>query len=149
MSIIITLTLYSKFLKEFIYLILEKGEGREKKIERNVDVQGYIDLLPLAHPHLGTWTATQACMCPDWELKRWPFGSQVRTQSTEPHQPGLIFQNIFNLISFMRSNLYKIKVSLNVPLTSFSKNVYSDNHHHNHYIEYFLPPNTPQFFGIK
>ena len=36
-------------------------------------------------------TGDPACnpgMCPDWELNRWPFGSQDGTQSTEPHQPG-------------------------------------------------------------
>ena len=27
-------------------------------------------------------------MCPDWELNRRSFGSQVSTQSTEPYQPG-------------------------------------------------------------
>ena len=27
-------------------------------------------------------------MCPDWELNQWPFGSQIGTPSTEPHQPG-------------------------------------------------------------
>ena len=27
-------------------------------------------------------------MCPHWEWKRQPFGSQVSTQSTEPHPPG-------------------------------------------------------------
>ena len=26
--------------------------------------------------------------CPDWESNWWPFGLQVSTQSTEPHQPG-------------------------------------------------------------
>ena len=30
-------------------------------------------------------------MCPDWESNWQPFGSQVDTQSTEPHQPGLDF----------------------------------------------------------
>ena len=29
-------------------------------------------------------------MCPDWVLNWQPLGSQVRAQSTEPHQPGLI-----------------------------------------------------------
>ena len=33
----------------FIYFFLERGEGREKKRERNVNVW-----LPLAHPLLGT-----------------------------------------------------------------------------------------------
>ena len=30
-------------------------------------------------------------MCPDWELNLQPFGSQAGAQSTEPHQPGLLF----------------------------------------------------------
>ena len=40
-------------------------------------------------PPLGTWPATQACAL-DWELNRQPFGLQAGTQSTEPHQPGLL-----------------------------------------------------------
>ena len=28
--------------------------------------------------------------CPDWESNLWPFGLQASTQSTEPHQPGLL-----------------------------------------------------------
>ena len=36
----------------FIYLFSERGEGREKERERN------IDWLPLACPQLGTWLAT-------------------------------------------------------------------------------------------
>ena len=35
-------------------------------------------------------------MCPDWESKQRPFGSQVGAQSTEPHQLGLFF--VFFLI---------------------------------------------------
>ena len=30
-------------------------------------------------------------VCPDWELNQQPFGSQAGIQSTELHQPGLIF----------------------------------------------------------
>ena len=41
--------------KDFIYLFLEKGEGRETETERNISV-----CLPLVHPLLGTWPATQA-----------------------------------------------------------------------------------------
>ena len=44
------------FFKDFVYLFLERGEGREKERERNINVW-----LPLAHPQLGTWLATQAC----------------------------------------------------------------------------------------
>ena len=42
--------------KDFIYLFLERGEGREKERERNINVW-----LPLACPLLGTWPTTQAC----------------------------------------------------------------------------------------
>ena len=41
---------------DFIYLFLERGESREKERERNINVW-----LPLTHPLLGTWLATQAC----------------------------------------------------------------------------------------
>ena len=44
------------FFKDFIYLFLERWEVKEKERERNVNVQ-----LPLKHPLLGTWPATQAC----------------------------------------------------------------------------------------
>ena len=40
-------------------------------------------------------------MCPDWESNPWPFGSQVGTQSTEPHQPGLIYSFNLNISSEM------------------------------------------------
>ena len=46
----------SFFLKDFIYLFLERREGREKKRERNINVW-----LPLKCPQVGTWPATQAC----------------------------------------------------------------------------------------
>ena len=42
--------------KDFIYLFLERGEGREKERKRNIHVW-----LPFAHPLLGTWPALQAC----------------------------------------------------------------------------------------
>ena len=40
----------------FIYLFLEGEDRKEKERERNFNVW-----LPLAHPLLGTWSATQAC----------------------------------------------------------------------------------------
>ena len=48
------------FLKNFIYLFLERGKGRENQRESNINV-GNIYRLPLMHPQLGTWPATQAC----------------------------------------------------------------------------------------
>ena len=44
------------FLKDFIYLFLDRGEGREKKRERNINMW-----LPLMHPPLGTQPTSQAC----------------------------------------------------------------------------------------
>ena len=48
--------MYPYFKKDFIYFFLERGEGKEKKRERNINV-----CLLLMHPILGTWPATQAC----------------------------------------------------------------------------------------
>ena len=42
--------------KDFIYLFLDRGGGRKKERERNINVW-----LPLMNPLLGTWPATQAC----------------------------------------------------------------------------------------
>ena len=47
---------YIYVFKDFIYLFLERREGREKERERNINVW-----LPLMHPPRGTWPATQAC----------------------------------------------------------------------------------------
>ena len=44
------------FVQDFIYLFLEKAEGKEKERKRNINVW-----LPLTHPQLGTWPTTQAC----------------------------------------------------------------------------------------
>ena len=38
--------------------------------------------------HAPHWEPGNPGMCPDWESNQQPFGSQARTQSTEPHQPG-------------------------------------------------------------
>ena len=66
------------FLKDRIYLFLERAEGKEKDRERNINVW-----LPLAQPRLGTQT-----MCPEWESNQRPFGLEADSQSPEPHQPG-------------------------------------------------------------
>ena len=46
-----------------------------KERERNINVR-----LPLAHPLLGTWPATQACAL-DWESNQWPFALQANPLS--------------------------------------------------------------------
>ena len=48
--------LSENFLKDFIYWFLVRGGGREEERERHINVW-----LPLAHPLLRTWPATQAC----------------------------------------------------------------------------------------
>ena len=70
------------FFKDFIYLFLERGEGREKERERNINVW-----LPLMHPQLGTWPTTQACSLTGNRLAT--FRSQASAQSTEQDKSGL------------------------------------------------------------
>ena len=47
------------FFKDFIYLFLDRGEGREKERERNVSVWSPLERTP---PRI--WPATQACALP-------------------------------------------------------------------------------------
>ena len=62
------------FFKDFIYLLLERGEKKEKERERNINVWW----LPLARPLTGTWPATQTC-------------ALTRNQTGDPlvHRPAL------------------------------------------------------------
>ena len=76
------LLLFKKIL--FIYLFLERGEGKEKDREGNINVW-----LLLTHPHAGDLVCNLG-FCPDWESNQRPFGSQAGTQSTDAHQPGVI-----------------------------------------------------------
>ena len=82
----LSLSLFLRF-----FLLLERGEGREKEGERNMKVW-----LPLTCPLTGTWPAPQAYT---------PLGIQMATllfsgciQSTEPHQPGLEFCSQLSLL---------------------------------------------------
>ena len=52
-----TFVIFLSFLKDFIYLFLDRGEGREKERERNINVW-----LPLTRPLLGTWPTTHTCV---------------------------------------------------------------------------------------
>ena len=65
-----------------IYLFLERGEGEREGVKHQCVVASHAPLTgDLAH-NLG--------MCPRLGINLQPCGSQVGTQSTEPHQPGLI-----------------------------------------------------------
>ena len=63
------------FFKKRFYLFLERGEGRQKERERN------IDRLPRA-PLWGL--VSNPGMCPDPELKGRPFGLWDNAQPAEP-----------------------------------------------------------------
>ena len=81
-SFVVFLSLSVSFFLDCVYLFLERGDGREKERERN------IDLLPLAH----TKTRGQAGypgMCPDRESNRGPFTLWDNTGPTKPHLSGL------------------------------------------------------------
>ena len=80
-------------MKDFIYLFLERGQGRDKERERNINVW-----LFLTGP-LGGDLASKPGMCPDWESNWQPFGSQATTQSTEPQQPRKYLPFSYLLIS--------------------------------------------------
>ena len=66
------------FYKKILWVFLERGEGREKERESNIDW-----LSPTGD------LAYQPGMCPDWKWNHQPFNAQASAQSTEPHQPGL------------------------------------------------------------
>ena len=55
--------------KDFMYLFLERGEGREKEGERNINVVAF-HVAPTGDP------ACNPGMCPDWESNQQPFVSQ-------------------------------------------------------------------------
>ena len=70
---------YNMHFKDFIYLFLERGKGREKEKHQCVVA---------SHTPPSGDLACNPGMCPDWESNLQPLGLQVSTQSTEPHQPG-------------------------------------------------------------
>ena len=76
------------FLRFYLFTFRERGREGEREGEKNRCVRDTsIGCLPYA-PDWGS-APTSPCMCPDWELNGWPFGSQAGAQCTEPHQPGL------------------------------------------------------------
>ena len=96
------------FLINILFIYFQRGEGREKERQRNINVW-----LPLVRPLLRTWPTTQACTL-GWELNRQPFVLQAGTQSTEPHQPGICIQYLLlSIISvrFIHVVVYNSKYS--------------------------------------
>ena len=80
----------------FIYLFREQGREREREGEKYQCV-----IAPHTSPPGDL--ARNPGMCPDWESNQQPFGSQARTQSTKPHQPGLdpfIFNTVLYVLGF-------------------------------------------------
>ena len=57
------------FFKYFIYLLLQRGEGREQERERNIDMQEKHQLAASRMPTTGD-LAHNPAMCPDWELNQ-------------------------------------------------------------------------------
>ena len=55
---------YFYFFNDFIYLLLERGEGREKERERNINVQE-IHQMTASHTPLSGDLACKSGMCPD------------------------------------------------------------------------------------
>ena len=75
------------FLFWFFFILIIFRE-RERKKEREGEKHQCVVASPTPP------TKDQACnpgMCPNWESKQRPFGSQAGTGATKPHQPGLPF----------------------------------------------------------
>ena len=94
------------FKRFYLFIFRERGRGAEREGEKHQCV--------VASPMTPTGGLTHnPGMCPDWELNWRPFGLQAGTQSTEPHQPGLI--------SYLPCVKYVVtKVGSGMPLSSRS-----------------------------
>ena len=73
----------------FIYFYFQRERGREG--ERDGEKH---QCVVASHMHPTGDLAHNSGMCPEWQSNGWPFGSQADTQSTEPHQPELIYVNL-------------------------------------------------------
>ena len=67
--------MFSFFFKDFIYLFLDRGEGKERG--RETSMCGCLSCIP-------NWGPDYL----DWESNQRPFASQAGAQSTEPHRLG-------------------------------------------------------------
>ena len=85
------------FLRFYLFIFRERGREGEREGEKHQCV------VASQAPPTGDLTCNPG-MCPDWELKRRPFGSQAYAQSTELNQPGTIF-SLLKLLLKALSNL--------------------------------------------
>ena len=76
--------LHFSFFLRFYFIFSERG--REGERGRETSVCGCFSCMPSTGG-----LARNAGMCPNWELNQRPFDLRASTQSTKPHQPGLIF----------------------------------------------------------
>ena len=90
----------------FYLLFLESGKGREKEWERNIDVWERDRLIASPHTPAGH-LAHNPGMWPDGESNWQAFDPQHNIQSTEPHQPGLLY--IFKWV--IKEAIIKYKIS--------------------------------------
>ena len=82
-----------RFLKDFIYLFLERGKGGRKR-GREISVVA-------SHMPPTRDMARNAGMCPHPEPNLWPFSLQNDGQPTVPHQSGLIAWILLSALVFM------------------------------------------------
>ena len=76
---------------------------------------------------------------PDWESNQWPFRSQFSSQSTEPHQPGQVYNSmIMSSVYFIVWLLSKVKSSVTIYLTLFTLHYPPGNHHTIFHVYEFL-----------
>ena len=83
----------SHFFKDFIYLFLVKGEGREKERERNISVwlplphhaQGHLACMQLRHV---TWLGTEPVTLQFAGQHSIHTNQHQSSSALKPHQPG-------------------------------------------------------------
>ena len=80
LSVLVNVILFYYFF-QILFIYFERGEGKDKEKHQCVAAS--------CAPPTGD-LASNPGMCPDWELNQRPFDLQSGTQSTEPHQPGLV-----------------------------------------------------------
>ena len=86
------------FFLRFYLFIFREGKGRRKEEKHQCVVASHASPTgDLAH---------NPGMCPHWESNQQPFGSQAGTQSTEPHQPGLLSRSILILNLLNQSSIF-------------------------------------------